>query len=246
MNNWMNNNIIANVDTDSISICKPDMTLWTEEEQILLLKSLNSQFPELIKFDHDGIFSKFLVLKSKNYIMIDEKGKKKTKGSALKDQKSSKKILQFKADIIDAILAEENHRLIDIYHQYVKETNNITDIIPWCKKLTITEKILQCKGHEELDKETKKLKGLRKNETDVYDAIKHRTFQEGDKIWVYYNDHDGLTLGDEFNGLYDRDSFLKNLFTSMQIFKLVIDTECYLNYTLKKNKKALEELDLCC
>lgn len=242
--NWMKNNIIANVDTDAISICKPDMSPWTKEEQDILLKALNEQFPELIKFDHDGIFSKFLVLKSKNYVMIDEKGKRKIKGSALKDQKASKKILQFKNEVIDAILNEQNDQIINIYHKYVKETANISDVKPWSKKLTITEKIFHCKGHEVMDKETKKEKGIRKNETSLYDAVKHKDgIQEGDKVWVYYNNNDGLTLAEEFDGQYDRDSFLKNLFTSMQIFKLVIDVSPYLNYTLKKNKKILEEID---
>jgi hypothetical protein len=112
----------------------------------------------------------------------------------------------------------------------------------WSKKLTITDKIFKCKGHEGLSKEEKKERKLRKNETDVYDAIKHRSFQEGDKIWVYYNDNGGLTLSDEFNGKYNREAFLKSLYSSLKIFKLVIDTEQFMNYTLKRNKQALDNI----
>lgn len=239
-----NHNFIVNViDTDSITIVKPNGKEFNNEEINALTEELNGLFPELINWEFEFYVPKMLIIKSKNYI-IDYGNKRKVKGSALKDQKASKKILQFKNEIIDAILNEQNDQIINIYHKYVKETANISDIKPWSKKLTITEKIFHCKGHEVMDKETKKEKGIRKNETSVYDAIKHKDgIQEGDKIWVYYNNNDGLTLAEEFDGQYDRDSFLKNLFTSMQIFKLVIDVSSYLNYTLKKNKVLLNELD---
>jgi hypothetical protein len=237
------NFIVNTLDTDSLTIVKQNGGEFNKEEINNLTDDLNSLFPELINWEFEFYVPKMLVLKSKNYIIDYGNNKRKIKGSSLKDQKSSKKILQFKSDIIDLLLNEQNDEIINLYHKYVKETKEITDILPWSKKLTVTEKIFKCKGHESLDKEEKKLKGIRANETSVYDAIKHKSFQEGDKIWVYYNQNDGLTLADEFDGKYDRKSFLKNLFTSLQIFKLVIDTSPYLNYTLKRNQTILGELD---
>ena len=53
-----------------------------------------------------------------------------------------------------------------------------------------------------MDKETKKEKGIRKNETSLYDAVKHKDgIQEGDKVWVYYNNNDGLTLAEALSAL---------------------------------------------
>ena len=63
-----NNFIISNVDTDALSFCKADMSPMTKEEQMELLKELNSLYPEKIKFAHDGYFQSFVVVKAKNYI----------------------------------------------------------------------------------------------------------------------------------------------------------------------------------
>lgn len=73
-----------------------------------------------------------------------------------------------------------------LYKKYIFEIDNMNDINRWSQKKTITKKILQCKGHEKLSKEEKKAKGIRKNETDVWDAIKNEEdLQEGNKVWVY-------------------------------------------------------------
>jgi len=232
----MNNLILCNVDTDSFSVCKPDQAPWTKEEKDNFIKDLNSQFPELIYWDDDGIYSKFLVLKSKNYVLVDETGKIKIKGSSLKDQKRPKMILQFINDFINILLEEKPEKLVPLYESYVKLTANIIDIKPWSKKLTITDKIFKCKDHANLTKEEKKEAKLRKNETDVYDALKDRQVQEGDKIWVYFNNNGGLSMVEDWAGDYDRKALLKNLFTATQIFKNVIDPIQFKNYTLKKNK----------
>ncbi len=232
---------LLNLDTDSILINKYDNSTWSEQEQTEFLKALNDQFPELIKFDHDGVFQKIVILKAKNYALYDGK-KLKIKGSALKDSKSPPIIKKFKQEIIDYFLNEKQSQLIHLYNQYVKLTFNIKDISPWAKKVTITDKIKQCKGHEILSKEEKKAKGIRKNESDVYDALKGRYVQEGDKIYVYFNVNGNLSMIEDWQIDYDQTALLKNLYGSIKIFKNVIDIEQFPNYTLKRNKKALESL----
>ncbi len=64
--------------------------------------------------------------------------------------------------------------IIDIYHKYIKETHNITDIKRWSTKKTITKAVLDCK---------KKNPEARLNERKVYDAVKDISgLQEGDKL----------------------------------------------------------------
>jgi len=233
--------IIGPTDTDSVSFSKADMSEFSKEERDLLLKEINELSPEFIEWEDDGYYEVCIVLKAKNYVLWD--GKKKTvKGSSLKDGKSPPILKKFKQDVIDLLIDDKQSELITLYHSYVKQTFNIQDITPWAKKLTITDKITGCVGHETLSKEEKKEKGLRKNETDVYDALKGRYVQEGDKILVYFNNNNGLSMVQDWDGTYDQDALLKNLYSSMQIFGNIIDMEQFLNYTLKRNKKVLETL----
>lgn len=78
----MNNNVIVNCDTDSIMISKHDGANWSKEEQEKFLQELNAQFPEKIRFEHDGYYDSVVVIKSKNYALLPEGSNKiKTKGS---------------------------------------------------------------------------------------------------------------------------------------------------------------------
>ena len=49
----MHDFLLVNADTDSISVCKKDMSPFSKEEQKKLLEELNNQFPEHIKFEED-------------------------------------------------------------------------------------------------------------------------------------------------------------------------------------------------
>ena len=75
----MNNHILCNVDTDSFSVCKPDMSPWSQEEKETFRKYINSQFPELIRWEDDGEYIKFLVVKTKNYANLIVTGKQTLK-----------------------------------------------------------------------------------------------------------------------------------------------------------------------
>ena len=50
----MYNFLLANVDTDSLSIASPDGELISKEDRKLLLDELNSLFPSRIQWDDDG------------------------------------------------------------------------------------------------------------------------------------------------------------------------------------------------
>lgn len=183
----MNKNTIINVDTDSILICKEDQSKWGKEEQELFLESLNKQFPEKINFEHDGIFESVLVVSSKNYALLPEgKDKIKIKGSSLRDQKREPAIKEMIDAIIKAFIYDKKDTINSIYEKYVDEVMNLKDINRWSSKKTVTEAVLKCQGYEKYTKEQLKSKGIRANETSVWDAIKGEALvQSGDKVYVY-------------------------------------------------------------
>ena len=236
------NFIVGPCDTDSISFCKSDMTPYSEEELDNLLKQINEISPDFIEWESDGYYKKCLVLKAKNYVLVDFNNKKTTKGSSLIDQKRPKIYLQFMEEVVDLLLDERPHEVNTLYKKYVKLANNITDIEPWCKKLTITDKILNCKGHEKLSKDQLKARGLRANETKVYDALKGRHVQEGDKIYVYFQEDRSIALLSDFNGNYSKLDMIKGLYSCLKVFQNVLDISQFVNYSLKKNVKLIEEL----
>lgn len=225
----MNYNLtLVNCDTDSIMVCKPDQTSWTVEEQERFLNALNNIFPEQIHFEHDGIYSKVCILKAKNYILIDENNNMKIKGSALKDQKSPPKIRQFKEDLINLLFNKaSNSELVDCYHKYIKEIYSLSKIDLWVKKITVTEKVLTSE---------------RTNERKIRDAIRDTVVQQGDKIYVFFLENEELCLLENFAGNYSRKVLMKQLFSSIQIFKNLLDTTLFLNYNLKRNLIALNTL----
>lgn len=231
---------LPNLDTDSISFAKHDEYFITKEERKSLLKDINNQFPEKIKFSDDGYYSHFLVIKAKNYIMRydDEYFKEEIlpknpnakqiiyKGSAIKASNKSPALKQFIKDIIEAILTDKNNYL-EIYNNYAKEILSITDIKRWATKKSITDKVLN---------------GTRLNETKVKDAIDNSEYKEGDKIYCYYNENDELILVENFKNDYSKKRLLKALYDTSKIFNTIIDKEIFKNYTLKKNCDIITKL----
>jgi len=226
----MNHDFILNgADTDSIMWSKPSGESFSKEEQELLLKELNSLFPDGISWEHDGIYKKVIYFKAKNYVMETEDNKLKIKGSALKSSKLEKGLSEFQQEIIKALIGNaSNEKLIDIYNNVVKEILYVKQIKRWSSKRTITSKILE---------------GTRANETKVKDAIAGTEYKEADKIWVYFRNDNSLGLAENFNGDYNKKKLLAKLFKTSNVFSSVLPTkELFLNYALKKNLKLLEQL----
>ena len=260
-------NILVNADTDSIMIAKPDGSPWSKEEQEKFLQVLNEQFPEKIRFEHDGIFTKVIVVKSKNYILLPENEKKfKLKGSSIKDQKKEPAMKEMMEKFIGCMLQDNftQNDLINIYHSYIKEALNVKDISRWAKKINISEKVLACQGYEELTPEKLKQKGIRANETSIWDAVKNEEgVQQGDKYYVYpailesrleikefkngRRDEKqilttGLKMTKYWTGDHNPDQLVKRVYDTVSIFETILDMEQFVDYTLKKNKILLEGL----
>ena len=219
--------ILGPCDTDSISFCRQDGTFFTKEERATLLAELNALFPETIKFEDDGFFPKVIAIKTKNYILLDENGKLKVKGSALKKSTSEKAIKEYFTQFIDYLVYDKQDKLVELYEKYVKEAMVVTDMSRWVTRKTITSKVLE---------------GTRTNETKVMDAIEGSAYKEGDRIYTFYKPDESLCLLENFTGEYDKMKLVKKLHTATKTFSTVIDVGLFKNYALKKNQDDLMRL----
>lgn len=246
--------IIGPSDTDSISFCKPDMSPFSEEEQKLLLQELNDISPDFMEWEDDGYYQSCIALRAKNYVLYD--GKKKTvKGSAFKTSSKEIALKEFMEELVDAMILDKMGDLVGIYTKYIKEALNVQDIHRWCQKKTITESVIDSAN------------GGRKNETDVWDAIKNEDDrQQGNKVFLYpvilgthtipggvskktgkplkdkVKEITGLRMDKYWNNDHDVEKLVERVVATLQIFELVLDMDQFIDYSTKKNKSLLEEL----
>jgi DNA polymerase elongation subunit (family B) len=216
---------IVNADTDSISFTRSDESEFTNQDRGAILKEINSLFPSTIRFEDDGLYKCVIVFKAKNYVLYDG-FKIKTKGSAIKATTKEPALREFINSIIDSIIAGRNN-FNSIYQVYVKEAFNIKDIKRWVSRKTISEKTLNPQ---------------RTNEQKIYDIIQNTNLSEGDRIYCFFQSNGTLALAENFNGEYDKDKMLEKLYKTSEIFDTVLPEGMFINYKLKRNKKALEEL----
>ena len=221
------NFILGPVDTDSVSFCKQDGSSFTKEEQDSLLEEINSHCPELIQYDHDGYFPVCVALKSKNYILLDEEGNLTIKGSALKSSKLEKALKKFISEIINCLVYDKQSEIVRIYEKYIKECYTLKDIGSWTSKKTLTAKVLTPE---------------RTTEQKILDALNGRHAQMGDKIYVYFREDGSLAMQEDWNNDHDPIQLSKRVYSTLSIFKNVIDMDQFEKYHLKGKKEQLYNL----
>lgn len=221
---------ICNADTDSISFCKPDKQPFTEEEIRSLVDEINRASPEYMIWENDGYYDKVIVLKAKNYVLYTKKDDKLVKkGSALKSATLEPQLKKFLEDIILSLI-HDNHNLQEIYYNYIRQAINITDITPWAKKITISERTKLSE---------------RANETKIIDALTSagKTFQEGDKFYIFYLPDNTIKLAENFDGVYDKVKMLEKLYKVTERFESILPIQdLFLNFTLTKHQDQLFEI----
>jgi DNA polymerase, archaea type len=210
---------LVNADTDSISITL-DGDYLDEPTRQRILDEINALYPDKIRFEDDGYYPSVVVIKAKNYALQDEKGKVKIKGSALKGTMKEKALQQFMKEILNLLLQNKKEDVLDLYHKYVRDVYNLTDISLWTSKKTITEKVLNPE---------------RSNEQNVLDAIEGEELQEGDKIYVYFDKEGKLKLQDKWDNDHDAERLVHKLYDTLKIFKTVLDMEQYTKFHLKSH-----------
>ena len=220
------NYTIGPVDTDSISFCKQDGSTFSQEEIDSLIEEINDISPEFMIWENDGYYQKVIASRAKNYILYD--GKKITiKGSAFKSSTLEIALKDFLNEMIDAMLHDKTN-YNEIYMKYVKEILDVKEIKRWASKKTISSKTLTSE---------------RANETKIKDTIANTDYREGDKIYVFFKENNGLCLVEKFEGDYNKDKLLSKLYKATERFETILPVKkLFINYSLKKNKKLLENL----
>ncbi len=219
--------IIGPTDTDSISFTKADMSPFSKEERQHLTKEINDISPEFMQWEDDGMYETCISVRAKNYALWDGK-KLVIKGASLKATVKSPAMKEFIQKIIWCII-EEKYNYVEIYNTYVKEIMNVTDITRFSVRKTITNKVMEAERTS-----------AQKLLTAITDS--DESYSEGDKAYVYYKPDDSLALADKFDGQYNTKRLLKNLFDTALCFETIIDKTIFVNYSLKRNEKSLQEL----
>lgn len=251
---------LVNVDTDSFSYT--DGLRPTVEEYDKEIADLNSIYPSLISWEKDGktgIFDQIIVVKAKNYVLV-EGSKVKFKGSSLTDQKKEKALIRFLKDILHSILDEKgDENLISLYEKCVKEAYTFKNIHDWTTKKTVTKSIL---SPERLNEQ--------KPMNAIYEAIKAgviKGVQEGDKIYLYQAidgtkqqilkgepvflksglpkliENNILRFPELWNGTdHDKLHYVDRVYSTLCILENVLPMDKFIKYHLKGNKALLEAL----
>lgn len=241
---------LVNCDTDSIMICKKDQSFWTPEERKNFLEAMNKEFPELIVWEDDGYYDRVVVVKPKNYVLLEEgKDKVKIKGSSFKDAKKEPAMKEMLKEIVTGLVYEKDW--YEIYDKYLREIADIKDISPWCTKLSITETLLE---GDTTDKQRK------------LEAIKDMDVQIGDKVYLYkYKDgvrpklvkgekqyykktgelmtEDNVVYGvrENFDGRYHIDHYIKRAYATLKILSNIIDINKSPKFNTQKGRKQYKE-----
>lgn len=213
-------------DTDGLAIKKPNESKFNQQECDEIINFINSRMDPLIRWEHDGVVKCQIVTAAKNYVLQDEKGKIKIKGSSLKATTKEKALQRFIKEVIDLLLAGRKDHIYSIYFDYAKKIMNVTDINDWCMKKTVTKSVLE---------------PSRKQEQNVLDALKGTEFNEGDKVYLFNRTETELCLRDRFDGVYCKETLLGKLYDTLSIFDTVIDIEMIPNLTLKRNAKLIQK-----
>lgn len=229
---------IVGGDTDSIMFCKPDMASFSEQEQDQILDQINSLLPKEIKFANDGLFSRVVYVKAKNYCMRHMNGKQYIKGSAFKSSTLEPILKELLKEFVTIMMGPEIFIMEDaipkfkeIYMKYILMVPYIKDIKPWCSKKTLSATTYDSQ---------------RPQETNIIDAIKDSEYVEGDKIWLFADLQENWKLLERFDGTYSWDSMFLKIFNTVQRFSTIMDTKLlFPNYSLVRAQKLhLESLGL--
>ena len=217
------------VDTDSIKYHHPDR-LIDEAEAEVNTAEVNALFPKGIKWDDEGIYKVFVVVKSKNYIMVDSNDKVKLKGSSMKSSKLEPSLKAMQKDIIDMLIGRNNESIYQIYERHSKDAAKIRDIKPWSSRKTISERTVN---------------SARKNERLLIEALSGEQYQLGDKFEFYYTRDGVLKLSSKYdpqNPDHDVKRILGKLYKTCQVFSNVTESDQLSNYTLAKNAKEYNNM----
>lgn len=210
---------IVNGDTDSISFCNHDGSYITPEQRLAILKEINEISPELIEWEDDDFFPRFIVVGAKNYILLNEEGNLTVKGSGLKATTKEKALRSFINEVIQMLLTDRTDEILELYFAKAREILSLKDMSEWSTKHTITKAVLEGKGTAQVR---------------IREALKGRPVQDGDKLFLFFKSPTERCLVEDFDGTYDASILLGKLYDTLCMFETVLDIKQYPNLTLKR------------
>ena len=192
------------------------------------INEINSLYKDGIIWEDDGYYPKFLVVKAKNYVLINGKKKVKIQGSALKATMKEKRLKNFIDCVIMLLMNGKKDHIFHLYLEYANEIKSgildIEDMEGWAMKKTVTKAVLNPE---------------RAQEQKVFDALQGTDYQEGDKRFFYSQDEDTLKLIDQFDGNYDRDTYYNKLYKTLVVFETLFDVNIFPNFRTGRNRNLI-------
>jgi len=205
-------------------------------------------------WEDDGYYHTIVVIAAKNYVLYDsEKGKLEFRGNSLIDQKKEPALKEMLETLCKDMIYDGGFNLLDIYSRYIREAKNPKDIKRWAQKKTLSKSILECKKSQD----------VRPNEMNIWQAVKDKQLQEGDKFYVYPAIFErevltktlkngkikereilvtGLKCVEDWDNDHDSNKLVSRVVDTMNILANVVDMEKFIDYSLVKNKELLRDL----
>jgi len=221
--------LVINADTDSFSYSTGKHLSVNEFSDHI--KELNSLYPNEIKWTNDGQYETILVLKRKNYVLVDYNGKRVDRGNSIKATMKEPALKSFINELICALISRKDKEcLLNIYFKYAKSITEINSeelILPWCSKITVSKSVL-----ESNDTRPRRIR----------EALAGGNYKEADKALIFFKKKDELCRKENFDGLFSEKKLLEKLYATTKVFREVIDYKMFPNLALKKNSSILERI----
>jgi len=183
---------VIEVDTDGVYFVPPSEAEGAEAA-LALVDRISRNLPTGIRLNYEGYYTTMVSLKSKNYILIEERGEVTIKGSSLRSRRDERFLRQF---IRDAASLLARGSLTDIGHLYREVADKIKrrqlTIGDFSRWETVTEKTFQSSN-------------LRRLATAAQGA------RPGDRVQVYQRKDGSLALASHYAGDEDVAYLLRRL-----------------------------------
>jgi len=166
------------VDTDGIYFVPPD-SVKTEADEERLIANLAAILPKGIELELDGRYPAMFSYKMKNYALLDDQGRLRIKGSALRSRGLELLQREWLEEMLLLLLKDEREKIPQLLERYLDDIDQHRKEVSWLAK---TETL-----QESLETYHAKLKAQKRNPAAPYElALKaDRPYQPGDQISYY-------------------------------------------------------------
>lgn len=185
---------VIEIDTDGVYFKPPD-GIATYDDELAYIEQIGSILPDGIRLAHDGRYRSMLSLKIKNYVLVEEDGKKIFKGSALRSRADEPYGRKFLTQAVEMLVDGHEDALPQLYAKAIAdiETGKLS-VGDLARRERITDKMLS----SELKRR-------------AADAIKDAGLKVGDIVQLYQRADRTLALAGEYAGDEDRDHYVQKL-----------------------------------